>query len=114
MATEMTQIGPGLKLLVAGMTVLLVAGLVLLVVGIARTAGEMGRDDATATPAPARLSSFGDLHIALPPGHRLDSLTAAGERLYLRTTGPDGGAAVLTVDAADGRLLGRILLEPER
>jgi len=90
------------------MTVLLVGGLVLLIVGMARTAGELGRGEAVAVP-----SGFGELRLTLPPGARLESVTAGGDRLYLRLAAADGKTELLVVDAARGRLLGRIVLEPQ-
>lgn len=103
MARDWTRNALGLKLLIAGMTALLVAGLALLVVGMVRTAGEIGRE----TPA-----DFGELTLSLPPGGRLEGVTASGERLYLRIENDDGRTTLLVVDAAEGRLLGRVLLEP--
>lgn len=111
MAREWTENRLGLKLLVGALTALLAAGLILLVVGLARTSGELGADDASVALAPA---AFGELRVGLPAGHRLASLAADGGRLYLRTVGPEGAAQVLVLDGAEGRLLGRILLDPAK
>lgn len=88
-----------LKGLIAVMTTLLVAGLVLLVVGMARTAKELGAD----APAAGR--------IALPPGARVLEMAPEGDRLYLRIEEPDGRQAILLLDEAK-RPVGRWELEP--
>lgn len=106
MARDWTRNALGLKLLIAGMTALLVAGLVLLIVGMARTAGELGRGGAA---APA---GFGELRLPVPAGARLEGVTADGGRLYLDIRDNGGRSQLLVVDAAEGRLLGRIVLEP--
>ena len=108
MIRDWTQNGLGLKLLVAAMTLLLVAGLVLLLFGLMRGAGRLG---GTAGEAPA---AFPDLRLALPPGARVVESTAAGDRLYLRAEDSQGRGLVLVVDVRDGRLIGRILLESGR
>lgn len=105
MTRDWTGSGRGLKLLVIVMTALLAIGLALLVVGMVRTAGRIGQAD-------ERPAGFADLKLALPAGSRLQHMTAAGDRLYLETVTADGKTRVLVVDAARGRLLGRIALEP--
>ena len=82
------------------MTGLLVIGLILLVVGMARTAGEM-----TAPPADGR--------IALPAGARVLEMAPADGRLYLRIEEADGGQAILLLDQAK-QPIGRWSLEPAR
>ncbi len=83
------------------MTGLLVVGLVLLVVGMARTAGEL-----TSPPA-------GEGRIALPQGARVLEMAPDGERLYLRIEEPGGGQAILLLDEAK-KPIGRWTLEPAR
>ncbi len=85
------------------MTALLVLGLALLVVGVVRTAGELGR------PA-AGEAGFGETDLALPAGARLITMSADQGRLYLHVREADQGEAILVVDGTDGRLLGRIRL----
>ena len=79
------------------MTGLLVIGLILLVVGMARTAGEMA-------PPPA------DGRIALPAGARVLEMAPDGEQLYLRIEEPGGGQAILLLDKAK-KPVGRWALE---
>ena len=106
MSTDWTQNGRGLKLLVAVMTLLLVAGLVLLVVGLARTAGELS------ATAPAPLPGFPDLELTLPAGMRIVETTAAGTRLYVRAEDAGGRGVIFVVDAEAGQVVGRIRVTP--
>jgi hypothetical protein len=101
MAEHWSQNTALLKGLIAGMTGLLVVGLVLLVVGMARTAGELA-------PPPA-----GEGHIALPQGARVLEMAPSGEQLYLRIEEPGGGQAILLFDKSRKRV-GRWSLEPAR
>lgn len=87
-----------LKGLIAVMTTLLVVGLIVLVVGMARTAGELSE-----APAAGR--------IALPSGARVLEMAPDGDRLYLRIEERDGRQAILLFDAAK-RPVGRWELEP--
>lgn len=83
------------------MTGLLAVGLVLLVVGMARTAGELGA------------SAPGAGRIALPEGARVLEMAPQGDALYLRIEERDGGQAILLLDKSK-RTVGRWALEPER
>jgi len=88
-----------LKLLVLVMTTLLVLGLILLVVGLARTAGELGR-------------GIGEVRVELPAGARIEEASLDGERLLLRLSGPGAGErTLLLVEVATGRRLGLLRLE---
>jgi hypothetical protein len=100
MAEHWSQNTALLKGLIAGMTGLLVVGLVLLVVGMARTASEL------APPA-------GEGHIALPQGARVLEMAPSGEQLYLRVEELGGGQAILLFDKSKKRI-GRWSLEPSR
>jgi hypothetical protein len=82
------------------MTGLLAIGLVLLVVGMARTAREL-----SAAPVDGR--------IALPAGTRVLEMAPHGEALYLRVEEPGGGQAILLLDQAK-KPVGRWTLEPAR
>ena len=82
------------------MTGLLVIGLILLVVGMARTAGEL---------APPTV----DGRIALPQGARVLEMAPNGEQLYLRIEEAGGGQAILLLDKAK-KPIGRWALEPAR
>lgn len=80
------------------MTTLLVAGLVLLVVGMARTANEFDR-------------GFGEARIALPDGARVVETAATDDRLFLRLEEAGGARSILVFDLQRKALLGRIRLE---
>jgi len=108
MQRDWTQNGVGLKLLVGVMTVLLVAGLVLLVVGLARTAGDMARGGEAATA----LAGFPDVVLQLPAGARVVETSAAGRLYYVRAEDDAGRGVVFVVDTETGRLVGRIRLAP--
>lgn len=82
------------------MTVLLVAGLVLLVFGMVRTAGKMSAE-------------LGDVPVPLPAGASLIGVSADGGRLYLALRHADGVQEVMVLDAGSGRVLGRFDLSPE-
>lgn len=95
MTADWTENTRALKLLVIGMTVLLVGGLVLLAVGMARTASKMSAE-------------LGDVPVSVPAGSSLIGVTADSGRLYLALRHGDGGQEVLVLDAASGRTLGRL------
>ena len=104
-----------LKALVGLMTALIVAGLILFIVGIARTTTELTAPAGAAmeTPAaPMTAASFGDVRIAIPEGARLVAFEAAGSRLLLHLETPEGRQSILVVDLESGRRLGRLELEP--
>jgi hypothetical protein len=100
MAEHWSQNTTLLKGLIAVMTGLLVIGLILLVVGMARTAGEM-------TPPPV------NGRIALPAGARVLEMAPSGDALYLRIEEPGGGQAILLLDGSK-KQVGRWSLEPAR
>ncbi|HZD24717.1 MAG TPA: hypothetical protein VE631_00530, partial [Alphaproteobacteria bacterium] len=89
MAADWTQNTRALKFLIIGMTLALVAGLTLLVIGIARTSGELGKQIGTRT-------------VTLPQGAELRQMAAGDGRLYLHLRHPDGHDSVLVLDAGNG------------
>lgn len=89
-----------LKVLVAVMGALIVAGTVALVALIVQRAG--GGLSASAPTGPRAEFSLGQ-----PPGTRVLGLAGAGERLALWVSRPDGGGhRVLFLDPRTGRVLG--------
>ncbi|MDP6689416.1 MAG: hypothetical protein QF384_07970 [Alphaproteobacteria bacterium] len=105
MTQHWTENSTRLKLLVGVMTTLLVIGLILLVVGIARTSKDL-------TEQSAQLAAkIGDLPVRIAPGDTLIDLTADGGKLYLGLRHRDGGQSVLVLDAKNGERLGRLKLE---
>ncbi len=95
---------PGLKALVIVLGILIVAGLTLVAVTVARRAG--GPDGTVS-------SGFGEVNLRLPPGARLVDATVDGARLVLRLRLADGTDQVTIVDLQTGRPLGTVRLEAE-
>lgn len=96
-----------LRGLVVLMTTLIIVGVVVLAVELARRGGDMaGRLVGQARPAPADGESY---RLALPAGVRIEQVIGLdGGRLALRVRGGDQHAEVLVIDATSGRVLGRI------
>ncbi len=90
-----------LKILIWVMTGLLVAGLIALLIGFARTAGKMSAD-----------AAVGEHLVKLPEGAELLGIEADSGRLYLSLK-VDGETQILIVDAASGRRLGLLRLEED-
>jgi len=99
MAADWTQNTKALKILVGVMTTLLVVGLIVLVIGMARTAGDMS-------------AQVGTRDVALPAGATVLETTAADGRLYLTLQHGDGRQSILVLNAQDGRPLGELRLVP--
>lgn len=88
-----------LKTLVIFMAVLIVLGLALLAYGLF---GRMSKTQG--------VGGFGEVALPLPAGCVLADARAEGERLIVRSDGPveRGCQAVVVVDMASGRVLGRV------
>ncbi len=56
------------------------------------------------------LLAFGDVDLALPEGGHVEHMTAAGDRLMLRTRMRDGSCLVHVVNLRTGKLLGSLTL----
>jgi hypothetical protein len=96
---------PGLKALVIVMGALIVAGLAVLAVTVARRAGEadFGIGEGYATGA-----------IALPDGARVIGMTGEGDAVTLLVDGLDGTQSLITIDRRTGEHLGTLELGPGR
>ena len=94
-----------LKILVVVMGVLIVIGFAALIAGIA---GKMSRD----RPGASVERPFAATAIDIPPGARIEAMTASPTRLILDLALPDGGRQLLVVDLATGARLGTITLRP--
>ena len=97
----------GLKILVIGMGLAIVAVLAVIIVTMAqRMNGPSAPDQA----------SFGALDVPLPAGCSLAEASLSGERLLLRYSGPgpsgQGCQQVLVVDLPSGKLLGSVTAKP--
>lgn len=83
----------------AVLTGLLIVGMVLLVVGMLRTADEMA-------------GGARELRVEVPPGHRLEDASLSGDRLLLRLRTEEGTARLLVIDLESGRRLRDVILAP--
>jgi hypothetical protein len=94
-----------LNILVVVMGVLIVIGFAALIAGIA---GKLSRD----RPGASVERPFGATAIDIPPGARIEAMTASQNRLILELALPNGGRQLLVVDLATGARLGTITLRP--
>ena len=94
-----------LKILVVVMGVLLVIGFAGLIAGIA---AKLSRD----RPGASAERPFAASAIDIPPGARIETMTASSNRLILDLALPDGGRQLVVVDLATGDRLGTIALRP--
>ncbi len=90
------------KILVIVMTAALVAGLALLVYGMATRTASLGGGTAP----------FGQVELAVPPGASLKAMVADQGRVYLHLASP-AGDRVLVLDGASGKRLGEVALMPD-
>ena len=97
-----------LKVLVAVMGVLLVAGFAVVVVTIVNRAS---RSPGAET---AKLASFGTKTVTLPADSLVLEVHGAGDRIVLRLELKDGSEMLLVLNAATGTELGRINLQHEK
>jgi len=95
-----------LKILVAVMGVMLVAGLAVVIVTI------FNRATQRQASVPAVSGSFGHTAVTLPAGARVVEMREAGGRLVLRLQRADGSDMLLILDLATGTEIGSIDLKP--
>jgi len=112
------------KILVAAMGVLIVAGMGLLIYGVMQTSGKLGADKASPPPPPPASASataapassaepFGAVALGEPEGSHIAHMTSDGQgRLLLGVSGGGQPDRVLVIDATQGRRLGTIGLGP--
>ena len=98
-----------LKTLVIGMGLLIVIGIALVGYGLSRGAPHEG-GIAAERPAPDAAGAPFASEVPVPGSARLEQVTAAGDRLVLRLSGPD---ELILLDARTGRLAGTVKLVPE-
>lgn len=101
-----------LKVLVIVMGLLIVAGFVVIAAEIARrmSTPNAARPPASG-PAGGGASGFNE-RIALPPGARVVSMNAVGDRLVVHIETQGGPAAAYVVDPRNGALLGTVEFPP--
>ena len=101
MTQHWTENSTRLKLLVGVMTTLLIIGLILLVVGIAKTSKDL---------SDAGTQNLGDLPVDFAHGDELIDLTADDGRLYIGIKHKDGRQTIKVIDASNGRSVGQFIL----
>jgi hypothetical protein len=102
-----------IKGLVIFMSILLVAGLILLGYGLFNQASKIGGKNGAA--APARTASgdgFGRVEVPLPAGARIDDVIEANGKIVLRLVG-GGGDRFLVLDPDSGDVAGAFVMIPE-
>ncbi|WPZ34486.1 hypothetical protein T8K17_25070 [Thalassobaculum sp. OXR-137] len=103
------------------MGIMIVVGLAVIGVTIAKRLSGAGEESAAVAPAgPATASSVtaalgapGDLDVAIPAGSRVVAVESDGRRLIVRLTLSGGDTAALLLDADTGARLGLLTLVPE-
>jgi hypothetical protein len=98
-----------LKVLVIVMGLLIVAGFVVIAAEIAR---RMSTPNAVRSPAGAFSAAAFSERIALPPGGRVVSMTAVGDRLVVHIETQGGPATAYVVDPRTGALVGTVEFSP--
>lgn len=104
-----------LKTLVIGMGLLIVIGIALVGYGLTRSKPQPGAtvaDTQARTAVPEAKSGYFTSELPVPKGAHLEQVTAAGDRLVLRFSSPEGERLVL-LDARTGQLAGTVALVPE-
>ena len=91
------------------MGLLIVAGFVVIAAEIAR---RMSTPNAARSPAGAFSTTAFSERIALPPGGRVVSMTAAGDRLVVHVETQGGPSAAYIIDPRNGALLGTVEFPP--
>lgn len=94
-----------LKILVAVLGFLILAGLGAIAVAVAT---RLGGGPARAPAAPA----FGEVALPAPPGAAIETVVSDGARLFVILTLADGTRRVEAVDLATGARLGTVSLAP--
>lgn len=103
------------KVAAAVMAVMIVVGIGVLGVTVARRAGGAGATDAArpvATPL-APPTAFGEVSLQLPPRARVLDMAMDQRRLVLHLQLAGRDKALMVVDLESGRSLGLIRLEPD-
>jgi hypothetical protein len=102
----------GLKALVIGLGVLILAGMAVVVVTIANRIADKTAPEVLTGPGRAPAAPFGRSEVAIPKGARVVETTATAGRLVLRLELADGATRLLVLDPETGRESGAIDLVP--
>jgi len=95
------------------MGLMIVIGLGVLGVTIAKRLGGAGTTSPAQTSADGPPGVFGEVTLALPPRARIVDVTVDGRRLVLHLQLAGRDRALMVVDLEDGRVLGTIRIEPD-
>lgn len=96
-----------LKFLIAGLSVLIIAGFAVIVVTLVNRAGTAPEEGPPDVQGP-----FAPPAITVPAGSTLHELTVGDGRLVARLSLPGGGDRLLFIGMADGALIGWVDLLP--
>ena len=100
-----------LKILVISMALLIVVGLGFVGYGVMRKTPHPAATPGTVEMAASPAAPFG-FQYPTPKGFKLEQVLAAGDRVVLRYSAPDGDRLVF-IDSHSGQIAGTILLPPE-
>jgi len=95
-----------LRILVVVMGVMIVLGMTVIAVTLAKRAGFWGGVDHAGQSAAT--AEFGTATVPLPPGTRLDAELVAGDNLILKALGREGETTYLVLDLDTGTLRGSL------
>ncbi len=102
-----------IKILVAGMSLLLVVGLGLLGYGLyGKSRGKSTNVSVSSTASTASVQDFGTVVLPVPMGTRLEQTLTTGERVILRLS-HEGSERLLVLDPTTGTVSGSFILTPE-
>lgn len=100
-----------LKALVIGMGILIIAGMAILVYGLA---GKFGVTVADKNEAQSLVQAFGTIRATLPAGASVENVQMQDGSVLVHLLMPDGGAQLIVFRLSDGRQTGTIELQPAR
>ena len=98
-----------------GMGVLIILGLVVILVTIAKrmTGGKAPDMQAAAeAPAPLPVAPFGDTLVSIPRGGRMVDFRSEGDRLLIHVRPPGLDDVIHVIDLKTGKMLGTVTVGP--
>jgi len=108
-----------LKVSVVLMGVLILAGLAVVAITVAKRGGAPPAETARIAPpvapplAGAAPAGFGEATVTIPAGFAPVETRAEGDRMLIRLEGPGHAARILVIDLRTGHALGTVVLAPE-
>lgn len=102
-----------LKIAIIIMSVALVLGFALLIIGMVHQASQIGKGDgSTRTPPAATLASDVNSTVSLKPGEAISHISLDGNRIAVHVTSPEG-AEIRIFDLESGAIAARIPVKSE-